>query len=47
MERNWLIYDGIGSEEGGASKHLVVPGQYGAVLISTCYCLVLSGTGLL
>ena len=45
MERNWLIYDGTGSEEGVASKHLVVPGQYGAVLISTCYCL--SGTGLL
>ena len=34
-KRNWLIYDNTGSVEGGAGYHLVVLGQYGAVLVGT------------
>ena len=33
MNRYWLIYDGIGSVEGGTGWYLVVLGQYEAVLV--------------
>ena len=33
MKRYWLIYDGIGSVEGGTGWYLVVLGQYEAVLV--------------
>ena len=35
MERNWLIHDDIGSEEGGTGWYLVVLGQYGTLLVDT------------
>ena len=55
MKRNWLIHDNTGSVEGDTDYYLVVPGQYGAVLVGTwwywlsitCYCLESSGTRLL
>ena len=54
MEWNWLIHDGTGSVEGGTGYYLVALGQYGAVLVGTCwnwvsitwYCLVLIVTRL-
>ena len=46
MERNWLIHDGTGSEEGSTGYYLVVLGQYGAVLVGTWwYWSVWSGNG--
>ena len=35
MKQYWLIYDGIGSAEGGTVRYLVVLGEKKAILVDT------------